>query len=1474
MRRLFFIPVALAALAAAPAPALAQTGGVWTPPQTLSSETGEKPQVAIADNGFAIAVWRELDPDPDGDLVLDEGNEVERIRFAERNRGGNFSPARRFLSPPTLSVGPNFSLAMNGSGDAVVVWEVPGQTVRARYKPAGRPFEGEQAVPAIRRAPQVAIDGSGSTRAIGLLAASDRVFSSFRPAGANGGATWSDPGGSSLGIFTKVPNGVGGPCSQNETFPSLAMNREGVAVVTASITRTSGQTAACTTAGFNGQEILASASFSGATALDGGTTITSASSGPFRSRAAIGVNGRQTTWWTRPVNPTRNYSTRGGPTGAWAAPATFGSLETGPTGDLAVTNNGSLLAAYANTSPDTTVHTAFAPFPGGFNPRQDFARDSVGRSPAIAMNQRDEALIAYKERGNLASAPGDEEAVQAAFRPAGPTARPARAVAPVSVPADELDDLDIPPSVDLSLNREGIAAWSRLQGVATPPQVSLFVPANVPRPPGALRPPPPLPSAIEVSRKTEPGGPLVLTVKVEGVADEVRWDFGQPGQPQVVGKVVNGKLQNSVRARLLDRSLTVRATVVGPGGSTKFTKKITQRKLPSDGAAGKAGDAINRVKPDPVYAVSTLENLVGTAGKASSARVRTRAAQTGCAPTVIWSGKQKTSGCFEPIENLGDIPGPEKGAIAELANGLGLDEIRKALAEGRTLTQAQTDVMSQATRLTEGYVTKGRALLNDEFPVIPSGPANVLALPQAKAVISANAELPIGQAKYDPAGGFNLKVDPAKANIPLGPLPNPPKLPSLAGLELTGEWDVDLQKQEAKIKASIKFPSSITKAGVSLQNEVILRATREKIVVDEVRIGPIDVDVVGLKVEKFQIQYLREPNQWDGQGKACLIGTACLDMIPPNGGITIKDGDLARAGATLQFPPPGIPLYAGVNLERIGFGVGLKPTRIFGSARLGVIQILKLDGRLFAAFPTSQTPFVLDRKEVGDAYPPHLYGSRFTRFTFGATAEALVDVPVIGETKLGSAYVLYEYPGYVAFGGGYNADMLDLLSIRGAVAAEADVERGVFDLHGEIRACIHLGIDLCSGATGHVSRGEGGTGGAGACVEFGPVSVGGGVRWNDLGDPYIWPIDGCKWSPFRIQVRQSTGEARISGKGPRASATQVVRGNASRAVLARESQVGVSQAGTYTIKVQRGKPSPVLRLDGAGNAPAIRVSGPGGTLVAPVGSGFLKTPDNKIRIMRFANRYAKITSIGFQNARPGTYTVQVLPGSAPVVAVQQATNPPAAKVKGTVTGKGRNRVLRYSVARRPSQKVVFSELTSSGAAQEIGSTAGGRGRIRFRSAPGSGRRRIVARFELAGIPAERKRVTTFKPQSPRLSKVRGLKIKRKGTRLIVSWKRTKGARRYEIAATMSGGRQRFATTRKRRAVIRRVPKYRRGRVTVRSVDDLRQSRPARKRFRATAKRPRTFRTLRKCKLVRRKGGKRKIRCSGKRKKSSRRARRR
>ena len=189
-------------------------------------------------------------------------------------------------------------------------------------------------------------------------------------------------------------------------------------------------------------------------------------------------------------------------------------------------------------------------------------------------------------------------------------------------------------------------------------------------------------------------------------------------------------------------------------------------------------------------------------------------ASASCSPLSIYSGKQKVSGCFRPIEKLADIPAREKGAVKQLADSLKLDE-------------TSTEQMQAATKLTDSYVSEGKALLNDKFPVTPGAgvvagfdaPGRHAVLGQGRAAGGRRRRI------VNPKNGFNLKLDPTKATIPLGKLPKVPKLPSLGGLEIVGDWDVNLDKQEAKIKASVKLPPSITKAGVQISNQVNLTAT-------------------------------------------------------------------------------------------------------------------------------------------------------------------------------------------------------------------------------------------------------------------------------------------------------------------------------------------------------------------------------------------------------------------------------------------------------------------------------------------------------------------------------------------------------------------------------------------------------------------------------------------------------------------------
>ena len=178
-----------------------------------------------------------------------------------------------------------------------------------------------------------------------------------------------------------------------------------------------------------------------------------------------------------------------------------------------------------------------------------------------------------------------------------------------------------------------------------------------------------------------------------------------------------------------------------------------------------------------------------------------------------------------------------------------------------------------------------------------------------------------------------------------------------------------------------------------------------------------------------------------------------------------------------------------------------------------------------------------------------------------------------------------------------------------------------------------------------------------------------------------------------------------------------------------------------------------LRSAGSKAAPEVRVTGPGGqSLQTPAASGFVHA--GAIRILR--SEHLRVTGIGLQNARPGVYAIQPLPGSAPITSFGRASDPPNARVAASVRGTGTHRVLVYDVRRRPNQRVTFAEVGAGGSSRTIGTVAGGgRGELHFSPAPGRGTRRIVAQFELAGIPAETRTVARFTPPAPQLATPRG-----------------------------------------------------------------------------------------------------------------------
>ncbi|HEY8763860.1 MAG TPA: hypothetical protein VIM18_06710 [Solirubrobacteraceae bacterium] len=800
-------------------------------------------------------------------------------------------------------------------------------------------------------------------------------------------------------------------------------------------------------------------------------------------------------------------------------------------------------------------------------------------------------------------------------------------------------------------------------------------------------------------------------------------------------------------------------------------------------------------KRAPVYACASPSDFAPIRVGSSSLidRIQTRGCTT---PRTVVEGGLQFEGCLRRVDTIAEIPQAERGIIFPMGTALrfplNADKVRNIVIH-----------------LSDVYVSYGPVKVNG-LTLSPGSAASILVASEFDRIVSSDAATSVGALDLNAPRSFMMNLSSRGGRIPLGSFARSlGGLGEIAGFSLGGTVNVALDDSSGgfglTIHVHLELPSFLQVGGVSVQGDVTLRATNaDGLVIDSLRIGPIDAEISGLGISGLQLDYTRATQEWAGQGKACIIDGACLDMIPPNGGVLIRNGSLVRAGASLDFPDPGIELFAGVALNRIGFLIGLDPTRFGAGAKLTADGILVIDGHMELAFPSEATPFILDRAEVGNAFPPDFYNRRYTRTVFAIAADASIDLPVAGPTHLGGAYLLYQFPGYVGLGGGIEAHFAGIVDLTGRVDGEFNFASGRFSIKGDVTACV---VDICLGAIGAVSDH-----GAGGCVHIGTflgdINIGGGVGFKPF-HIYLWPFDGCRWSPFvDTGVFPGARDGRIAAAGT-----------------------------SLPVTIKRGAPNRAIELDGVGGAPSVRVHTPDGkVLTSSAGTGLALSA--AIRIMRSQER--SITVVGLVHPVAGTYTIELLPGSPAVKTVSQASDQPVARVSARVLGRGARRILSYNVARRTAQRVTFVEQAHGGS-RIIGTiNGGGRGRLAFSPAPGSDRRTIIAQFELAGLPAETVRLASFNPPSQHLGKPARLKATRRGLTLGVSWRAVPGATSYQVVARLSTGGERVVRTRRLSASFRRVPRFDGGPVSVRAVASMRNGKPSVVRVRPIGHAPTRF----------------------------------
>lgn len=598
------------------------------------------------------------------------------------------------------------------------------------------------------------------------------------------------------------------------------------------------------------------------------------------------------------------------------------------------------------------------------------------------------------------------------------------------------------------------------------------------------------------------------------------------------------------------------------------------------------------------------------------------------------------------------------------------------------------------------------------------------------------------------------------------------------------------------VTVRLRLPSWLTIGGIAAEGEVTFRATADRgLVLRDMRIGPIDADLGALGVKEFKIAYRAdadewEGGEWEGGGKACVI-SGCLEA-----NVLIAEDTLKRLWASVPLPPPGVTLFPFVQLNRIGFGGGLDPTRLFGEAGITAYGIYDITARATLAFPSAAAPFRLDRAE-SPGFPQHLYGVPRDKLTLAASGNAGIKVPFFDRVPFANGHFLYEYPGYFALGGQL-LQRFGPLKLDGRMAGEFNAANGRFNIEGGVETCFtgfsdvvgflgaSIDLNVCRGGNGVFSS----RGAAGCAKIIWRFGVGYDFRTDS---PSFWPF-GCKWERYReLDVRGTAAQAE-AGPPP------------------------------LVVRIRPGERPRALAFRGTDGAPRLRVSSSDGERVE-IGSTVVGV--RTIRVLR-SERW-KNTTIGLM--LPGTYRIEALPDSPAVSSISQAIESPQAAVSASVDGRGPRRVLRYRIRDRADQRVTFMEVTSRGAARPIGTVeGGGRGTLRFAPAPGTGRRVIEAQFAIDGWPAERRRVASFRPPSPRLGRPARLRVTRRATTLNVRWRGVSGASRYEVVLTPSVGRQRVLRVRGSRARIWRVAQTISGRVEVRAVSTLRKGRAAWARF--------------------------------------------
>lgn len=464
--------------------------------------------------------------------------------------------------------------------------------------------------------------------------------------------------------------------------------------------------------------------------------------------------------------------------------------------------------------------------------------------------------------------------------------------------------------------------------------------------------------------------------------------------------------------------------------------------------------------------------------------------------------------------------------------------------------------------------------------------------------------------------------------------------------------------------------------------------------------------------------------------------------------LAFKKGQFHSASLVFVAPPPGIPIYPGVALNKLGGSIGVEPFSFGGSLGASIATQLELTLSFKYREPSGEELGFLGGQgqlELDDDKIATLAADVYSDGYIDAQLNIDLHIPFSSENpivKVGGGIGFWDEPK------------------SGLWQAEGNVYMKLWEISAEVAGLVNN--QYIAG-----------------CLAFDGAGLQGRFRFSDSNvDGGFFAFSNCS-----DQLKQYKVTPLVKHSGGFVGGETL--GFANDAVIA----AAPGEGDTFTLPA--GQLAQELRLSSSAGTPVVTLTSPSGqTYTTPAAAGHIATSGAGF-IAAVAPNHDQVLVL-LKHPQGGTWRVQAAAGSPPLDKLEVAGDVPPATVRVKVShGRGQRWSLAYRIGHYlPGTKVRLVERGRD-STHVLGTVAKASGTLGFVPQEGLSRPRKIVAYLLNAEGAPQRALTVGRytaPGAARPGRPRGVRIVRRGLTALVSWGAAAGARFYAVKVRGSDGR--------------------------------------------------------------------------------------